>query len=476
MHKPIQINHLGLSFPHKTCFGNFSARIAPGGRIAVIGRNGSGKTTLLRMLQGSFEPTRGEIRVPSDVVFGYVPQTIEEFETLSGGQRLNAALTRALGLHPNVLLLDEPTNHLDRHNRKSLMRMLRAFDGTLIVVSHDTELLRNCIDTLWHIDDGRIHVFTGSYDDFFREKRLQRASIERELSRLDRQKKDMHQALMKEQVRAAKSKAGGKRKVKRGKWPTIVIKGKVSQGETTTGRKRAVLDEKKDELIQRLSDLRLPEVILPKFSIDAAEVGDKVIVSVAGGAVGYPGRETVLRDIVLSVGSRDRIEIQGDNGSGKTTLLRALRDDPRVVRSGDWRVLKAQDIGALDQHYATLDREKTALETIVDLVPAWPHAEIRRHLNDFLFRKNEEVNRPVHQLSGGEKARLSLARIAARTPKLLLLDEITNNIDLETRGHVIEVLKAYPGALIVISHDPDFLKEIGVVDSHIVREGRVKRR
>ncbi len=102
------------------------------------------------------------------------------------------------------------------------------------------------------------------------------------------------------------------------------------------------------------------------------------------------------------------------------------------------------------------------LETIADLVPHWPHTEIRRHLNDFLFRKNEEVNAIVSTLSGSEKARLSLAQIAAKTPKLLILDEITNNLDLETKEHVAQVLRYYPGAMIVISHDANFLEEIGV--------------
>ena len=110
------------------------------------------------------------------------------------------------------------------------------------------------------------------------------------------------------------------------------------------------------------------------------------------------------------------------------------------------------------------------LETIADLVPHLPHTEIRRHLNDFLFRKNEEVNALVSTLSGGEKARLSLAQIAAKTPKLLILDEITNNLDLETKEHVMQVLKAYPGAMIIISHDADFLEEIGISEVVNVRK------
>lgn len=123
---------------------------------------------------------------------------------------------------------------------------------------------------------------------------------------------------------------------------------------------------------------------------------------------------------------------------------------------------KIVDIGYLDQHYGTLSSEKTVLETIATLMTNWSHIEVRRHLNDFLFRKNEEVCASVAQLSGGEKVRLSLAQIAAKTPKLLILDEITNNLDLETKQHVIEVLKNYPGAMIVISHDADFLEEMRI--------------
>jgi ATPase subunit of ABC transporter with duplicated ATPase domains len=143
-------------------------------------------------------------------------------------------------------------------------------------------------------------------------------------------------------------------------------------------------------------------------------------------------------------------------------LIKAFLQDTSVIRAGDWYLCKVNEIGYLDQHYKTLSAEKSVYQTIADLVPTWPMIEVRRHLNDFLFRKNEEVDTLVAQLSGGEKARLSLAQIAARTPKVLILDEITNNLDLETKAYVAQVLKAYPGALIVISHDADFLDEIGI--------------
>ena len=157
-----------------------------------------------------------------DAVVGYVPQVIIDHTDLSGGQRLNKAVTEALSLDPNVLLLDEPTNHLDKRNRKSLMRLLQNYRGTLIMVSHDKELLRHCTDILWHIDNGKVHIFSGNYDDYMREIKLKRSSIENELELLNRQKKGMHHKLMQEQQRSSKSKAKGQKSIDQRKWPTVV--------------------------------------------------------------------------------------------------------------------------------------------------------------------------------------------------------------------------------------------------------------
>ncbi|MBP9692581.1 MAG: ABC-F family ATP-binding cassette domain-containing protein [Alphaproteobacteria bacterium] len=467
-HKPISFHNVGLSFPQKVSFEGFTTQIQSGHRIAIIGQNGSGKSTLLKMLQGLVEPSQGDFRLPDDVVFGYVPQVIDEFDSLSGGQRLNQALTQTLALDPNLLLLDEPTNHLDLSNRRSLMRMLQNYSGTLIIVSHDVEVLRNGVDTLWHIESGKVHIFSGTYDDYMREVRIKRASLEQELIHLDRQKKETHQALMKEQVRAAKSRAKGEKHIEQRKWPTIFSDAKARRAAETSGRKKSAISHKKQDVLEQLSELRLSEILKPKFSLEVSGIGSKVLVSIQEGVCGYG--EPILQNIYLSVGPQDRMAIRGDNGSGKTTLIKAILNDPSVLKSGDWHVPNREDIGYLDQHYGTLDPHKTVTETIHGLVPTWAHGEIRKHLNDFLFRKNEEVNAFVKTLSGGEKVRLSLAQIAAKTPRLLVLDEITNNLDLETRDHVIQVLKEYPGAMLVISHDEDFLNAINITHFYNINQ------
>jgi ATPase subunit of ABC transporter with duplicated ATPase domains len=473
-HHPISICKLGLSFPQKTCFSGFSTQIHSGMHIALIGRNGSGKSTLLQILQGQREPSEGKVTSPEGITFGCVPQVIEDFEKVSGGQRLNEALTLALSLNPNVLLLDEPTNHLDLANRRSLMRLLRKFPGTLILVSHDVELLRDCIDTLWHIQDGKVTIFSGNYDDYIQDIHTKRVSLEHDLKVLDREKKQTHLSLMKEQLRAKKSKIRGEKKREQGYWPTLVAGGKKRQAQESTGHNRKLIFAKKEVLMEKLEELRLPEVIDPKFSLACTEVRPaKTLVSISNGSCGYG--IPLLKDIFFSLQAGGRVAITGENGAGKSTLVRGILNDSSVIKSGEWVVPKQEDIGYLDQHYSTLKGHDNVFETIRTLKPSWSHGEIRCHLNDFLFRKNEEILASIETLSGGEKARLSLAQIAAKSPKLLILDEITNNLDLETRNHVIQILRHFPGALIVISHDQDFLKEIGIENFCEVKNGGTKK-
>ena len=473
-HHPIILQQLGLSLPHKTCFENFNCQIPYSSRIGITGRNGTGKSTLIKMIAGVLEPSEGAITHKEDVVKAYVPQVIEDHANLSGGQRLNKVMTEALSLDPNVLLLDEPTNHLDSRHRKNLIRMLQNYHGTLIVASHDEDLIRDCTKILWYIDNAKIHIFSGNYNDYIREVSHHRSSIEQGLARIERQKKDMHHALMKEQIRAAKSKSKGEKNIHQRKWPTIVSTAKASRAEETSGQKKSTIHHKKQALTEQLSNLRLPEMIVPKFSLISAHLCDRTIVSISDGGVGYKKENPLIQKINISINSRDRIAIIGDNGSGKSTLIKAILGDDSIYRTGNWYVLKRQDMGYLDQHYKTLELNTSALETISNLVPHWTQADIRRHLNDFLFRKNEEVTTLTSSLSGGEKARLSLAHIAACTPKLLILDEITNNLDLETKNHVTQVLKAYPGAMIVISHDESFLKRIGVTRCLLIVDGTLK--
>ncbi|MDR1418182.1 MAG: ATP-binding cassette domain-containing protein [Endomicrobium sp.] len=466
MHKPIFLDNLNLVFNKQTYFEDFSIQIMPGAYIAIIGANGTGKSSLLRIIKGDLMPSSGKVENNKNITFGYVPQLICDYVTLSGAEKFNKSLGLALADMPDILLLDEPTNHLDLQNRKSLMKMLSFYRGTLIIVSHDKELLKN-ITSFWHINNKKITVFNGHYEDYCNYMLQNRKSIENELKALSKEKKDVHKSLMKEQERAKKSKERGEKFVAQKKWLPAVGDLKASYASKTAGKKRADSFEKRESLYERLGDLKVIEPLKPSFTLNSKYASSKTIVSINCGSAGYKNRQ-ILNNINLFVKGDDHLAIVGNNGSGKTTLLKAILKYPDIITEGTWDMPCSEDIGYLDQHYSCLDTSKTVLETITDLAQDKTLSEIRLFLNNFLFRKNEEVNKPVYVLSGGEKARLSLAKIAIKTPKLLLLDEITNNIDLETKEHVIQVLNEYPGAMIIVSHDMPFLEEINISNKYVI--------
>ncbi len=467
--KHLVLKNLSLVFPHKICFEDFSAAVPYGSKIAVTGNNGTGKTTLLKALHGLNTPIEGDIALPPFSVTAYVPQVVENYETLSGAQRFHKALTAALAQNPDILLLDEPTNHLDLSNRRELMNMLAHYQNTLIVTSHDPELLRR-INTIWNISGGRISVFNGNYDDYKTQNALIRQSLENKLNNLEKDKKQAHKDLMQEQQRAAKSRRHGELAAIKGKWAPIIAGGKKRLAQKTAGLKNSAIRDNKEDINRQIMELGLRDIIKPSFNLPAGFTKNNVLF-IAEGSAGY-GEKIILRDINISISGTERIALIGDNASGKSTLIKAIGD--KLLRKGGiWQTPRQNECGYLDQHYSNIAGHKNALEVISNLSPDRTHAQIRKHLNDFLFRKNEEVTAPLSTLSGGERARLSLAAIACRAPQILMLDEITNNIDLQTRQHIEQILIAYPAALLVISHDIDFLKNIGIETVFKIEDGKL---
>lgn len=473
MFEPVLLKNISFYFDDRSLFEDFSTIIYPGSRIAIIGRNGSGKSCLLKILKRELFCESGKVEFPKDLSVGYIEQTVGDFETLSGGQRFNKRLSEVLAKDPDLLLLDEPTNHLDESNRKSLMRMLNNYHGTVIVVSHDKELLRNCIDILWNIEDQKISEFAGYYDDFIREKKKKKEELQKELSLLNNDKKQMHSNLMKEQKRAKASHAKGKKSIDQNKWPTIVSHAKARRAQETSGKKKKQIDNKKQDLLDQISDLGLPETISPTFSLDSQVTSSGTLLTIHDGELGYTKDKVILSKVSLTLMPKERIAICGDNGSGKSALLKAILEVDGMHKKGSWHGPKKENIGYLDQHYSLLQDDQTVLDHLKAAVPEWEERVIRRHLSDFLFRKNDEVHKKAEKLSGGERARLTLCLIAAKPKQLLILDEVTNNLDLETKEHVTEVLQNYPGAIIAVSHEKDFLKEIGIEGYYKIANGEM---
>ena len=467
MHKPIIIKNLAFDLPHKTCFSSFTTQVQYGEKIGIIGRNGSGKSSLLKIIMGQTEPSAGEVSDVSYLNIGYVPQTIENHEDLSGGERFNKSLSEALADNPDILVLDEPTNHLDQKTRESLMRMLDGYQGTLLVATHDTNFLNRCINKLWHIDDGRISVFLGNYEDYMAERGILRNVQERKLDILRKEQKKLKEAKIKELQKSAK---GAKSKPKDN--DKLVFKFKKGNAQATSDAKVSALKQKMEDVRADMRDNRLPEILIPSFILSNNRTpASKSVLSISSGRCGYGGKPLVS-GISLCLFHQDKVAISGNNGSGKTTILKAIMSNKEVWTDGTWILPKKEEIGYVDQHYGNLSPNLTVEEIIHDQNPTLTHPGIRKHLNSFLFRKNEEVFSKVCALSGGEKARLSLAQIAAKPPKLLILDEITNNVDIETKAYIVQVLIQYPGAMIVISHEPDFLAQLPLTATYTIDAGR----
>lgn len=459
-HKPITLEKLSCVFFHKACFEDFTTIIHPGDRIAIIGPNGSGKTTLLKILAGIMEPTSGSLSGIDFARTGYVPQIQHNNEALSGGESIRKALEQAIANNPSLLLLDEPTNHLDAKNREQLFGLLHSWPGSAIIVTHDTELLRTWPTNLWHIQNGTITIFNGSYDDFVQEQRWDRERAIAQRDKLKQEQKRLKQTEVKQKEKANKGSRNAKNAVLQGRISRLEYSGMKENAEQSSGALKRAQEHKHASIKDQLSQIHIHEELKPHFDLPVLTHKNASIM-IREGTVSYENR-TVLFDVYMNIQPGERYAILGDNGSGKSTLFKAIMHDPIITKSGSWSCPPSHMIGHIDQRYSLLRNDLIVFDTIKQLQPSWDDHKIRKLLNDFLFRTPLEVAAPIRILSGGERARLSLACIVAQAPSMLLLDEITNNLDLIARQQIIEALSVYPGTLLVISHDKDFLETIGI--------------
>lgn len=386
-------------------------------------------------------------------LLGFKDKTVSH---LSGGQRMQLNLVRLLSKKPEILLLDEPTNHLDQINRKILIDFLLNWKGAALIVSHDVDLLNQFSETIWSLEENKITTFKGNYESYQIYKRQENQKILHKLEDLKKQKKKITNNIQDESHRAAQSRKANEGENDRKLKGAMKLKGSATIGKNTKN-----LNQQKDTILNELSNIRLPGVLKPKFSM-ISQSKHSLSLSITEGKVGY-GKEWILKDLNIQIYQGERTAIRGPNGSGKSTLFKAILQESDVSVEGNWHLPKRHLLGYLDQHYSTLCPQETVMQSIKKIKPMWPDTDVRKHLNDFLFRKNEEISAYTSNLSGGEQARLCLAQIAALSPSLLLLDELTNNLDIEAKEHLIQVLNAYKGTLLVISHDELFLKRIRVL-------------
>ncbi|MDF1608113.1 ABC-F family ATP-binding cassette domain-containing protein [Hoeflea sp. YIM 152468] len=459
----LKLDDILLSFGGAPLLDGAELQVEPGDRICLVGRNGSGKSTLLKIASGQVEPQSGEVfRHPSSTI-RYLPQApdFEGFETvqayaeaglgpnddvhrvtyllehlgldgeadpqtLSGGEARRAGLARVLAPEPDILLLDEPTNHLDLPTIEWLEEELLRSRSAILVISHDRRFLERISRvTIW-LDRGRSLRLDRGFGHFeaWRDSVLEAEELEQH--KLGRQiEREEH-------------------------WLRYGV---------TARRKRNM---------RRLSDLKTlradhrghkgPQGRINAQVAEGRESG-KLVIEAEGIGKSY-GSEPVVRDFSMRINRGDCIGIIGPNGAGKTTLLKMLigelEPDTGFVRHGS-----KLDIAVLDQRREVLNPEETLAHYLTDgrgdsLIVNGEAKHVTGYMKDFLFQP-EQARTPIRNLSGGEKARLVLARILARPTNLLILDEPTNDLDMETLDLLQEVVASYPGTVILVSHDRDFL-------------------
>jgi len=484
----LELKNITLALGGPSILQDVNLRVQKGERISLLGRNGEGKTTLLRLLDGQLRPDSGEIVRQQGLRVGYLPQEVPrdlsgqvqdvvaeglarhqqdagsweianqvqqvltraqldaeaEFAQLSAGNKRRVLLARAMVIDPDVLLLDEPTNHLDIDAIKWLEDQLSRFRGTLFFVTHDRAFLRSTAQRILELDRGRLRDWTCNYDtflvrrdEFLRDEKNQWADFDRKLAE--------------EEI-----------------W---IRKGVRERRTRNEGRVRTLMQMRQDrqDRRQQSGDARI--------QLQDADKSGKLVLRTRGlGFSWSPDDKTAMvRDLDTMIMRGDKVGILGPNGSGKTTLLRLLLGELPPSQGEIYTGTRLQ-VAYFDQQRAQLDETKTVLENVSDgnstINFNGRPLHIITYLQNFLFSP-DRARSPITHLSGGERNRLLLARLFTQPANLLVLDEPTNDLDLETLELLEELILEFDGTLLLVSHDREFLDNVTTSTLALEGDGRV---
>ena len=435
----LSLKDVSLAFGGPPVLDRVSLSVSRGLRAALTGRNGEGKSTLMKVIAGMREPDTGEIVRAPGLKVAYVGQDVSALAGKSGGQSRKARLEEALLSQPDLLLLDEPTNHLDTETIDWLEAMLKRMrDSAVLLVTHDRRFLRRVATSIFDLDRGELAGWPCDYTTFVKRKADLLAD---EAVYWERKSKKLRE----EEA-----------------WIRRGVKARTTRNE---GRV-AALKKLRAEFAARRS-----RVGTATMRLDTAAPGGERVLKIENLSFYYPGGRPIVSGFTADVLRGERIGSLGRNGAGKTTLLNLLT--ARLAPdSGAVTLGTGVEMAFLDQLRGELKDDLTVGENIAsdrdEVVVGGVRKHVYSYLADFLFPP-ERVRTPVKALSGGERARLMLAKLFLRPANLLVMDEPTNDLDIETLELLEEQLLAYRGTLLLVSHDREFLDN--VVTSTFVLEG-----
>lgn len=443
----MSMKNVSLAFGGPSVLENVTLSVDRGLRAALTGRNGEGKSTLMKVMAGELEPDTGEIVRANNLKTIYVSQAVpadipgdDEFNSLSGGKRRRRILEEAFLAKPDLLLLDEPTNHLDFDAIDWLEGMIRRLrDSAVIIVTHDRRFLKRVADKIFDLDRGELAGWECDYQTFLKRKA---------------------ELLADEAVyweRKSKKLAEEEAWIRRG------VKARTTRNE---GRVAALMKLRAEFAARRGNTGSV------SMKLDTAAPGGESVLKIKEVSFSYPNSDKeIIKDFTTTILRGERIGVLGLNGAGKTTLLNILTGKLKPTKG---TITEGTNIklAFFDQLRAEMKSELTVAENLAgdrdEVVVGGVRKHVYSYLADFLF-SSERSRTPVKALSGGERARLMLAKLFLEPANLLIMDEPTNDLDIETLELLEEQLLAYSGTLLLVSHDREFLDN--VVTSTFVLEG-----
>lgn len=517
-------SNLTKSYPLKDIFENVSFKIEKGDKAGLIGANGAGKTTLFNILTGELAPDSGDIYIAGDVKVGYLKQILsldtdmtiyefilgvfddmimlekemreleldmaeetdpdkldsimhtyalksEEFSSkngyaikseiegtltamgfekkdfdkniseLSGGQKARVELCHLLLEKPDLILLDEPTNHLDIGAIRFLENFIKNYKGSVIVISHDRYFLDNTVNKILMMENGKLSTYNGNYTSFMAQRKK---DLEVRIHQYKSQQKEIER--QEEIIDRLKNLGGSKRK----------------RGISQSRSRQKLLDKmvKIDKPVELRDTMSLKFTPRIQSGVDVLKIRD------LSKSFAY---DEIFKGISLDLYRQERCAIIGENGVGKTTLFRIIMGEENKD-SGEVRIGSSVNIGYFDQEQKSLDLDNTMFEEISKAYPMLTNFEIRSYLAKFMFYE-DDVNRLVGELSGGERARISLLKLMISDTNFILMDEPTNHLDIDSKEILEDAILDYEGTVLIISHDRYFLNKIATKIYDMKKDG-----
>ena len=429
----LNISNLSKSYVGQSVLKEVSFHLEEKEKAAIVGINGSGKTTLLRCILGIEEADEGGIAFSKDKKMAYLAQQHadmeqeeEEYESLSGGQKTKKRLEEILMEKPDLLILDEPTNHLDIGSIQWLEKVLKRYDGAVLLVSHDRYFLDKIVTKVIDLERGKARMYQGNYTAYVEKKKMIREA--------ERKAYENQQAEIKHQE--------------------AVIE-KLKQFNREKSIKRA---ESREKLLSKVERLEQPEDLQNEmrllFMPREASGNDVLIAKDLGKS--FDGKRLFSHG-TFSLQRGEHVAVIGDNGTGKTTLLKILNGLIQADE-GEFRLGSKVKIAYYDQEHAVLHMEKTLFDEIQDTYPDMNNTRVRNVLAAFLFT-GDDVYKRVGDLSGGERGRVSLAKLMLSDANFLILDEPTNHLDIQGKEVLEEAIRNYEGTVLYVSHDRYFINQ-----------------